>query len=464
MTRNETAVLKNAKQALSEWFPAGAPVLAAVSGGVDSMCLLYLLHTWGKERGFTVTAAHFNHGLRGETADRDERFVREYCEEHKIPFLSGSGDTGALAEEDGKSLEEAGRLLRYQFLRSAAEKTGCRWILTAHHADDSAETMLLNLIRGTGSAGLCGIPAQRDGICRPFLEVTRAELLAYAAENQIPHIEDETNGTDEASRNVIRHRVLPVLRELNPRAVENMTRTAEILTAENRLLKSLAERAAAKAEQTENGVWISCKALACLPAPLAGWAALNLMERVCGCRRNLSERHAAAVTELAGGGKDGQISLPYGMLARRTKGRLLIEKCGQPPKEAALYPDCPVRFGTWTVWLKQESNADPPGAQSLLLDRKILEQPLRITGWRASDFMKLPGARGKRSLKRLCVDHGISPVRRDGLPVVRMDEKPVAVPEIGLDADFTPNSEKNAVQLVFQDENRVNQDTEEKLT
>lgn len=454
MTKTRSEPLRPAEESLRAWFPRGARVLAAVSGGTDSMCLLHLLTAWGGEHGFAVTAAHFNHGLRGETADRDQRFVETYCLEHGIDFLTGRGDTRKLAAEQGKSLEEAARILRYEFLRSAAKQAGCRWILTAHHADDNAETMLLNLIRGTGSAGLCGIPARRDGVCRPFLTVTREELAAYAAEHAIPHVEDETNETDEATRNVLRHRVLPILRELNPRAVENMTRTAELLTEENRLLEELTRQTAAAAEQTPGGLRIPCRALAEGPPALTGRAALRLMERVCGCRKDLTEKHAAAVTALASGAGDGQISLPYGMLARRTGGTLFLERQTAAPEETALVPGVPARFGGWTVLLDGEA-AD--GGTCLLVSPAVLTQPLRVTRWRASDSMWLPGARGARSFKRLCVDRGIPPARRDGLPVLRIDGKPAAVPGIGVDAAFAP-AESPGVRLLFQQEN---QDTEE---
>ena len=213
------------------------PVLAAVSGGLDSMCLLHLLATWGRANHMEITAAHFNHQLRGPMADRDETFVKQICEEWKIPCVCGRGDTRALAEAEGLSLEEAARTLRYQFLEETRRSLGAATILTAHHADDNAETMLFHLLRGTGLQGLAGIPAFRDGIARPFLQVPREELAAYARENKVPHIEDETNELEDAARNVLRRRVLPVLKELNPRAVENMTRTAELLAQDERALE-----------------------------------------------------------------------------------------------------------------------------------------------------------------------------------------------------------------------------------
>ena len=179
----------------------------------------------------------FNHQLRGAEADRDEAFVRDYCGKRRIPFAAGSGDTRALAEREGLSTEEAARRLRYDFLNKAAEDGGYDAILTAHHADDNAETVLLNLIRGTGSAGLAGIPQVRGNICRPFLRIPRAELAAYAAAHDIPHVEDSTNqDPGAAARNALRSTVMPVLRQLNPKCAENIARTSAILREELSLI------------------------------------------------------------------------------------------------------------------------------------------------------------------------------------------------------------------------------------
>ena len=202
----------------------GRPALCAVSGGLDSMCLLDLLDRWCRERDGRVVAAHFNHRLRGAEADRDETFVRDWCAAHDIAFVSSSGDVRGLMEREGLSLEEAARKLRYDFLRQEAEKLGQHIkIYTAHHADDNAETILFNLIRGTGVAGLTGMAYQQNGICRPLLDVTREELAAYAAARHIPHVEDTTNADPgAAARNFLRLEVMPRLRQINPRAVEHI--------------------------------------------------------------------------------------------------------------------------------------------------------------------------------------------------------------------------------------------------
>ena len=176
----------------------GAHVLCAVSGGRDSVCLLDYLWRLGQERGFSVAAAHLNHGMR-PTAQRDEELVRRLCRQRDIPFYTEKVDVYALCDTWRLTVEETGRRARYAFLRRTAASIGAAFIATAHHREDQAETVLLNLLRGTGLKGLTGIPEKRDCILRPLLGATRAELAAYAAEHRIPFVEDSTNGTDAVS-------------------------------------------------------------------------------------------------------------------------------------------------------------------------------------------------------------------------------------------------------------------------
>lgn len=439
--------LTAAKEALSAFCGGAAPVpvLAAVSGGLDSMCLLHLLTDWGREQGLDVTAAHFNHQLRGAESDRDEVFVRDWCAAHGVPFVSGRGDVKALALERGLSTEEAAREARYAFLTERKERLDCKFILTAHHADDNAETLLLNLLRGTGLRGLCGIPERRDELVRPFLRVTRAELAAYAAENGVPYVEDSTNALDDAARNVLRHQVLPVLKELNPRAVEHMARTAERLRADEDALSEAAERLLARAGTVRPGTEavLTPEALRDEPAALVRRAVREALCRVSGHERDLTARHVEAVCGLLSGGTDGQIiSLPYGMTAHRTPDALHLVRRGED------WTDCPIQlgetvfWGDWTVRLTDR----PEDSCSCPLVRT---DALTVTHWRSTDRMCLPGSRGERSLKRLCADAGIPVWERDALPVLRAGEVPAAVPELGVDTKFLPRESPAVMYVTF---------------
>ena len=434
--------LAPARAFLKKRFPQGARVLCAVSGGLDSMCLLDFMV---RQEEFSVIAAHFNHRLRGENADRDEQFVRDICAARGIPFVSGDGDTRALAEREGLTVEEAARRLRYAFLEQMARSYRCGAILTAHHADDNAETMLLNLARGTGSAGLAGIPPARGNVCRPFLQITRAELQAYAAAHDIPHVEDETNtDPDAAARNLLRQSVIPVLRQLNPRFAENMARTASILQAENEALESLAKDLADQAGELPEGVTIPCMLLTETPEAVAERTVLRLMAQAAGHRKDLTAAHVTAVLDLARGNRtDLEVSLPYGLTARRKKYSLELTRRALRPVPVALALNAGADFGGVRVRV-----SDRPELEALpmwLPEGAVMA----VTSWRPGDRLRLPGSRGSRSFKRLCADRGLTPEERDLLPVLRVGDAPAADPLFGVHADFAPRSGERTVYVRF---------------
>ena len=224
-----------------DMLPKDGIVLCAVSGGKDSMYLLEKMMELAPQYGLEVRCAHFDHRLRGAESDRDREFVEEYCTKRSIPCYIGAKDVSAYATENGIGIEEAARILRYEFLEKTADEIGASRIATAHTADDNTETMLFNLLRGSGLKGLCGIPPVRGKIIRPMLQVTTAEVLQYLEENDIPHVEDSTNLEDDYTRNKIRHRVVPELRGISPGFDENLIRCVALLREDEEYLSSLAQ-------------------------------------------------------------------------------------------------------------------------------------------------------------------------------------------------------------------------------
>ncbi len=207
----------------------GDKVLVALSGGADSVALLHLLISIKEKYNLRIAAFHFHHGIRGEEADRDERFVRELCEDWQIPLYYEFADVPAIAAQSGESVELCGRRLRYDALeRAAAEFVGAK-IATAHHRSDNTETVLMHLIRGSGIAGLSGIPVRRGSIIRPLLCCTRDEIEAYCGAQGLRYVTDSTNLLPDYTRNRLRLKVIPELRELNPSLDEAVARTGELM-------------------------------------------------------------------------------------------------------------------------------------------------------------------------------------------------------------------------------------------
>lgn len=207
--------------------------LVALSGGADSVALLICL----QELGYTVEAVHCNFKLRGEESDRDETFCMALCKKRNITLHKVHFDTRSYARLHKVSIEMAARTLRYGYFEQLRQALGFTSIAVAHHRDDNAETVLMNLARGTGLKGLCGIRPHNGFIIRPLLCVAHADILRFLDEMGQNHVEDSTNAEDEALRNRIRHKVIPALEEVNPAAVKNICKTAERLSSAWTLLK-----------------------------------------------------------------------------------------------------------------------------------------------------------------------------------------------------------------------------------
>ncbi len=228
-------------QSLAQLLPLiEPPIIVGVSGGVDSIVLLHAMMV----KDYAPIAAHFNHKLRDES-DMEAEFVKSYCLNAGLPFRAGSGDVQGYAEENGLSIEEAARILRYRFLFDVAERESAGAVAVAHHADDQIETVLMNFLRGAGAKGLAGMRAisvpnswsDTIPIVRPLLEVNKEELIAYHAENQLPLVEDPSNASEIYFRNKIRHTLIPQLESLRPGVRNRLLQTAQLMTAEDQALE-----------------------------------------------------------------------------------------------------------------------------------------------------------------------------------------------------------------------------------
>ena len=221
----------------------GDGVVVGLSGGPDSVFLLYALHTLQPRMGFTLRAVHVHHGIRGAEADRDEAFSEKLCAKLDIPFQAVHVAAPAYAAQHGLSLEEAARILRYEALEATRQQLGqtrAAWIAVAHHLDDQAETVLHNLVRGAGLRGLAGMENRRNHVIRPLLSIKREDILKWLKQYDIPYVTDSTNADPHYTRNRIRSTVLPELREINPEASAHIAHSAALLREADAYFHALA--------------------------------------------------------------------------------------------------------------------------------------------------------------------------------------------------------------------------------
>ena len=403
--------------------PPGTGVLCAVSGGADSLCLLHLLWSRREELGLRVCAAHYEHGLRGAEALADAAFVEAFCRERDIPCLVGHGDTAAFAEREKLGVEDAARRLRYAFLEEAADTLGCELIATAHTADDNAETMLLNLARGSGAAGLCGIPPRRGRVVRPLLGATRAEVEAYLNENGLSWREDGTNGEERFRRNLLRRRVTPVLRGLNPAFAEAAARTAALLREDEDCLAGMAE---AFLGHAYDGKSLSLEALNAQHPAIASRVLRAL------CPRSLEQKHVEAALRFARGEGLGFLDLP-GLRLRREQGRLWFD--GETPEPL---PERPVAPGTVTaipelgLRVRAEEGVFSGGEihsefKTYPLKYETISGAVVCSSRRPGDRLAPAGRGVTKSLKSLFLEAGLTQAERERTLVFRDGEGVLAV-------------------------------------
>jgi len=418
--------------------PAGGTVLCAVSGGRDSMALLHLLCELSRQKNFSVAAAHFNHHLR-PTAQRDESFVRTWCEERGIPCFIGGGDVAAFAAAEGRSIEDAARVLRYRFLEKTADAINADRIATAHHLQDNAETLLLHLMRGTGLQGLTGIAPVRGRIIRPLLETDRAEIDRYITKNHIPFVEDETNQDTAFTRNRVRLEVLPLLEEMAPGCTKRMAETAALLREEESHLQ----------QEVEKLVPEECAGQIVLPVPVLHRQDVAVVRRlvrrmgqVLGVELNRSQTEH--ILQLKSG---GFLDLPQGICALRKPHQLILCRRTEAPEPMELQLGC-WTWGRWRVTVVEGELLADGVAHKLTLPAYTLTGPLTIGIWDGTGRFAVEN--GSRTIKRLFADRGIPVEKREEHPALFLAGRPVAVFGVGVDRSLWLGEDDDRITVILE--------------
>ena len=398
----------------------GDTVICAVSGGADSMALLFALYLLRQKLGIQLKAAHFNHNLRGAESDEDEAFVREFCNRYDVELFVGSAQVTA----GKKGLEAAARDARYDFFKQLQGK-----IATAHSADDNAETVLMRLVRGTGLNGLGAIAPIRGNIIRPLLNTTRQEILTFLEEYHIPYRQDSSNVTDDFLRNRLRHHVMPLLKEENPRLAENLSAMAQRLRLDEEALSALS------APETDVEV------LRSMPPALRS-RSLELFLKQCGVQEPEAQHIAMAQSLVFSPSPSAQAHFPKGITIGRCYGKLTLQPDRAPLEAVTLSCPCSIHWGDYQI-ICQEAEQILNTADTVTfcpVGSVVLRS--RCSG----DAIHLQG--GSKSLKKLFIDRKIPAHVREQIPVLADERGIIAVYGIGANLDRKP-SELPAWQVRF---------------
>ena len=330
----------------------GDHICVGISGGADSVCLFLILARLRQRMGVSMSVVHIEHGIRGEESIADMHFVKKLADEYQIPFTCRAYPVEQIAREEGLSMEEAGRKVRYeafaeeekQFSEKAAAKGGKVKTALAHHSDDNAETMLFHMCRGSSIEGLVGIRPVRENIIRPLLCVTRQEIEGFlAAEGQEYRI-DVTNADIVYSRNRIRNRVMPELAVINEQAVLHMNRLSEDMAELSSYLREQVEAILLTyLEKRDAGeVTFQTKHLAEYPGMIQRRVMLEVIATASGSRKDITREHANALLGIAMGQVGKKISLPYGLTGEKTYDSLRVYPSPKDQKTESIHQKYPV--------------------------------------------------------------------------------------------------------------------------
>lgn len=440
----------------------GKKMVAAVSGGPDSVAMLHVILELTKGWGVAVHVAHLNHMFRGAQSDEEADFVQQLAGSWGLPCALEKHDVPAYIRQTGYSPEEAARNVRYRFLRSLAQDIGANGILTAHHADDQAETVLLHLIRGSGLEGVAAISPKEEDLCRPLLEVTKEDILTYCRINKLEYRIDQSNQETDYMRNKIRLRLVPELKEYNPRVVQALARTADICRVENEFLDGLTGEYLKDLGFGEKK-GIDFRKLSLLHPALQRRVVRRAFEAMIGKQEGLDYHHTERVLNLSTG---KELCLPGGIYVRRNYDRLIF---GLLPSDSRMTEVEPtelklpgqVKIPEIGVAVQAEIGKWPDERfirkkYIAAFNTDILKEPLLIRTRRRGDRFQPRGGKGTKKLKDFFIDEKIPRGERDRVPLLVSGEQIVWVIGHRLSQQFLlKDNDKKAVVIQVKNMDRA---------
>ena len=394
-------------------FQPGDGVLVGISGGADSVCLLLLLERLQERFSVRLEGVHVHHGIRGAEADRDAAFAEELCRRLEIPYSLCRADVPAEARQKGISLEEAGREARYREFQKICSERRLNKIAVAHHMDDAAETVLMQMLRGSGLRGLSGIPPVRGNIVRPLLCCGRKEIEEWLREQGQPYCTDSTNLEADYTRNQIRLQILPALEKLQPRVKEHLWNTAGLCGELDQELTEEAENFLKKySSRTEGEMRI----------PLEPWAGLSISRRryvlreavrqFSGSVRDLGGVHVRQLMSLAEGPVGKKLDLPGNAAARRSYGCLVLEEKIRPvPETKRFEAEC-------SVFPYKKGQKMPEKKYTKWFDYDKIKSGAVLRTRQPGDYLQVLSGGGNKKLKEYFIEAKIPREQRDDWPVL----------------------------------------------
>lgn len=439
-------------------------LVVAVSGGADSCSLLDALARLKSRARPTLHVAHFNHGLRGQESDQDEEFVTSKTAALSLPISTERKNLLAILQQTGGNLEATARHARYEFLQRTAEKIGAAYVLTAHTQNDQAETILMRLLRGSGSTGLRGIRASRPlghavTLLRPLLDVTREEVLDYCGEYGVEYRTDSSNLSPDRLRNRVRAELLPLLRTFNPKSDEALIRSATIITEEDLFLEQYAIGLMRSLQETPKEIEtpaLRIKPMQALAPPIRNRILRCWIKSVRGDLSRIDSTHLAAINRLLMTGQSGRVvELPAFWVVFREFDLLKLELRTTAPSALAepvrLSAGRPQPFGDFEIELSRGINATqlPPNEEhALILESELLDR-LEIRRRQPGDAYVPANGHQIVKLKTLMIRAKIPLSMRDSYPIVVSSEGHILwSPGLPIAQEFSPPPGEHECALI----------------